>query len=503
MLKLLASVTSEREIGAQVERLVCNYLIKDDIYLSMLPLLFPQLRVACFLDYKNNEDLKIRKHHPWTEHLEILMERHSDLLARQLLRSGKCPHLKTLVITSADYDKNDLAGMVTLLVNAPALETLQVTRYTFTLNDLNKLGFVLPRMKSISFIDCTLSDTKMTSPIIEPATSVTSLLLEGLQMDVRPLEIEAEFLMYVSKKYPKLSRIVYVDKNDYYHMPTEVNNRFRTAWLAIFSALNSHLRTLKFQRMEIGLNVCGLLDIANCRVEKLHVYSKRLYPLYDNIATSFQAQCVRNLTMEVQEFNTNGYQWLKGLCSLKKLKWIIQVYPQNPFSLNELIRVLPNSLEALSLKSVAKKKYAFNFNTLLPTRTLSIKSVSLCNIAITKEMESFLGNAIPNLHRLKLHQCKMDTPSLSFPKTRFTFLKISCDFQSMHRHIILTTAVETRRYEAKCWSTMGNQFKYLFGTQDTAMYPSIEGSPTVDFDFKPYVRITCYSVQDLIIIDHS
>jgi hypothetical protein len=207
--------------------------------------------------------------------------------------------------------------------------------------------------------------------------------------------------------------------------------------------------------------------------------------------------------MEVQEFNTNGYQWLKGLCSLKKLKWIIQVYPQNPFSLNELIRVLPNSLEALSLKSVAKKKYAFNFNTLLPTRTLSIKSVSLCNIAITKEMESFLGNAIPNLHRLKLHQCKMDTPSLSFPKTRFTFLKISCDFQSMHRHIILTTAVETRRYEAKCWSTMGNQFKYLFGTQDTAMYPSIEGSPTVDFDFKPYVRITCYSVQDLIIIDHS
>ncbi|KAI8888526.1 hypothetical protein K501DRAFT_267880 [Backusella circina FSU 941] len=74
----------------------------------------------------------------------------------------------------------------------------------------------------------------------------------------------------------------------------------------------------------------------------------------------------------------------------------------------------------------------------------------------------------------------------------------------MYQNVILTTAInnETRHYTAKCWSTMENQFKYLFGAHDTPMYPSVECSPNVDYGFKPYIRIRCYSVHDFIIIDH-
>ncbi|KAI8881840.1 hypothetical protein K501DRAFT_274196 [Backusella circina FSU 941] len=122
----------------------------------------------------------------------------------------------------------------------------------------------------------------------------------------------------------------------------------------------------------------------------------------------------------------------------------------------------------------------------------------------TIEIESFLVNVTPRLHRLKLYQCNVNIPSLSFPNTRFTLLKIAHDFQSMYQNAILTTAInnETRHYTAKCWSTMENQFKYLFGAHDTPMYPSVECSPNVDYDFKPYIRIRCYSVHDFIIIDH-
>ncbi|KAI8877480.1 hypothetical protein K501DRAFT_306574 [Backusella circina FSU 941] len=157
------------------------------------------------------------------------------------------------------------------------------------------------------------------------------------------------------------------------------------------------------------------------------------------------------------------------------------------------------------LKSMTTQSHVFDFKASATTRSLSLlKSVLLCNIAITKEIESFLVNVTPRLHRLKLYQCNVNIPSLSFPNTRFTLLKIAHDFQSMYQNVILTTAInnETRRYTAKCWSTMENQFKYLFGAHDTPMYPSVECSPNVDFDFKPYIRIRCYSVHDFIIIDH-
>ncbi|KAI8883595.1 hypothetical protein K501DRAFT_333272 [Backusella circina FSU 941] len=378
--------------------------------------------------------------------------------------------------------------------------------YSFTLNDLDTLSSVLPHLTSISLIDCTLlPDNKHASALIEPATSVTSLSLDKIEIDVRSLEIEAELLMYISKKYPNLSTITYANKTHYYHMPTEANNRYRTAWLALFIALKSQLRTLKFQRMAVGLNVCGLLDIAGCQVQRLHLHSKRLYPLCENLLASNQTRFIRNLTIEVQEFNTSGYQWLRELHLLKKLKWIIQVYPHNPFTLNELVKLLPDALEALSLKSMTTQSHVFDFKASATTRSLSLlKNVSLCNIAITKEIESFLVNVTPRLHSLKLYQCNVNIPSLSFPNTRFTLLKIAHDFQSMYQNVILTTAInnETRRYTAECWSTMENQFKYLFGAHDTPMYPSVECSPNVDFDFKPYIRIRCYSVHDFIIIDH-
>ncbi|KAI8887180.1 hypothetical protein K501DRAFT_269150 [Backusella circina FSU 941] len=103
---------------------------------------------------------------------------------------------------------DSLAVINRLLISAPALNILTMSDYSFTLNDLDTLSSVLPHLTSISLIDCTLlSDSKHASVLIEPATSVASLSFDKIEIDVRSLEIEAELLMYISKKYPNLSTI--------------------------------------------------------------------------------------------------------------------------------------------------------------------------------------------------------------------------------------------------------------------------------------------------------
>jgi hypothetical protein len=133
-----------------------------------------------------------------------------------------------------------------------------------------------------------------------------------------------------------------------------------------------------------------------------------------------------------------------------------------------------------------------------------MKSVSFYNIHITAKVERFLVHVTPNLNRLKLHNCKMDAPTLSLPNTMFTRVQISCDFDAMHRDIKITTLIdgETHCYRAKCKSLLGKYVQHLFDTHDIDMYPSVD-VVTDSSDIDPYLWITCFSIQDLIIIDHD
>ncbi|KAI8886294.1 hypothetical protein K501DRAFT_269848 [Backusella circina FSU 941] len=275
---------------------------------------------------------------------------------------------------------DSLAVINRLLISAPALNTLTMSDYSFTFNDLDTLSSVLPHLTSISLIDCTLlPDNKHASALIEPATSVTSLSLDSIEIYVRSLEIEAELLMYISKKYPNLSTITYnvlLCEKSY--------------------TLARPPTTTKFQFLyrDTAVTKVTFTEITQTLIEMFNSHT---------------------------EFVESDYAITSPSNRVKQLYY-------SYFDISMPIEIIP----------------------------------------------------------------------------MFTLLKIAHDFQSMYQNVILTTAInnETRRYTAECWSTMENQFKYLFGAHGTPMYPSVECSPNVDFDFKPYIRIRCYSVHDFIIIDH-
>jgi hypothetical protein len=218
-----------------------------------------------------------------------------------------------------------------------------------------------------------------------------------------------------------------------------------------------------------------------------------------------QMEIIQTLVIEHHNINTFRCGYLKFFKQLKKFK-LIYNRKTNILNLsNHFMQALPDSLEALSFKPFPENR--FDYLTFSPTMTclFSIKSVSFYNIHITSQVEHFLVHVTPNLNRLKLHNCKMVTPTLSLPNTRFTRVQISCKFDAKRRGIRITTLIdgETHCYRAKCKSILGKHVKHLFDTYDIDMYSRFDVA-TDSSNIDPYLLwITCFSIQDLIIVDHA
>jgi hypothetical protein len=142
-------VESEPDLADQIKRLVCNVHIADHTALPMLSKVLPNLKSVCFEECEPKEDLEPLEYHPWTKSLQVFVETKSDQMTSQLLESGKCLALKTLVMKEYGdvlVDEDDTSTILDLLVNAPMLTTLKLMEYTFTLDQLNQLD--LPCLKS-------------------------------------------------------------------------------------------------------------------------------------------------------------------------------------------------------------------------------------------------------------------------------------------------------------------------------------------------------------------
>jgi hypothetical protein len=267
LLTLLQLVDSEPDLADQIKRLVCNVYIANHTALSMLPKVLPNLKAVCFEECEPNKDLKPLEYHPWTKSLQVFVETKSGQMASQLLESGKCLALKTLVMKKYRdvlVDEDDTNMIFDLLVNAPMLTTLKLMGYTFTLDQLNQLD--LPYLKSLSLINCILIDTTVTG-VIQPAPCV-NVLVNRVVIYRNQRETEPLWLDFITKKYPNLIEMEHVSCIQYLPYLSHDNaSNIRLAWSNLLTTLR--LKTLKIPGYETGVDMWTTLEQAGCQLEKL------------------------------------------------------------------------------------------------------------------------------------------------------------------------------------------------------------------------------------------
>jgi hypothetical protein len=119
-----------------------------------------------------------------------------------LLEIGVCPKLTTLRLESNRLIEGD--EFVKLLRNTPALKSLKVTFYNFTVDDLESMHHHAPCLESLTLQNA-LVFCNTPQQNIRPATAMTKLYLQGASTG--SIESAQNLFHYIGLKYSNIKEL--------------------------------------------------------------------------------------------------------------------------------------------------------------------------------------------------------------------------------------------------------------------------------------------------------
>jgi hypothetical protein len=485
--KLLEMLQEEPYKETQVERLILNLRLGNKIDTSLIPTLFPNLRVIYFVKSNHRQLPKIAKQQLQQIPIECIAEIVSHTLTYEILASNMCSRLKTLSVHANEYGFSGRT-LISLLVNAPCLSQLAMRGFGITFDDLELLHDTLPCLYSVKLQRIRINHDFVPTNI-KPATSVRIFTL-GTRCGI--IQMKTEWLRYMKRKYTRLLEWELLCPNNRLDQPIGINEFHKEGIYPLVQTFGSRLHTLSVNINNYPTNFFKVLDDAGCRIQNLKFNTD--LGAFEDFTCSNQITSICTLVIDDADFS--DFEWLKSLTKLKELtlayKYKFNVNNEAIMDVIQLTTLLDMCAE--SLVSLTIKKVYLNITTI--NRTYQIKSLALYDVPIPEKMDAFISHSFPHLRNLSLIFCGLYGTVFHLPDHHLTLLEVAERFYFNISHLLLITQHKRQWYNADRTDREHTIFKSHSG--DVALYP-----PTTQVNaWNDMVDITfmCASVQRLFVM---
>jgi hypothetical protein len=197
-----------------------GHLFKADL---LVDLKFLYLSRVNWVYNQHIQDLPSESVVPFMNSIEHVEDRAGSDFIAELLATGTCPRLTTLVLWLIDYDEEDEiyrdmdiadcidqnnqylnVNIISHLFNAPALRKLDFTNFDFQISNFEVIHTSLPQLESLAINYGTLRGDKLPDDVI-PTDSLKKLSL--VRISINSLSL-SNMIRYMIKKYTCLQECI-------------------------------------------------------------------------------------------------------------------------------------------------------------------------------------------------------------------------------------------------------------------------------------------------------
>jgi hypothetical protein len=310
-------------------------------------------------------------------------------LASQMLASNLGHRLGELQLDFEGIDGISTRTIVDQLKNLPVLKTLTLHELYIGINDLEKIHTDLPTIQEFDLcIHITASE--MPSNVL-PATFITKL---DIQIDSAfDVNTHIQFYQYMLKKYSSVKVIEYIDRMILYCDPDDARRVYLNGILDFYKLVVPS-KTLAIQGVPNYVNVFEVFDGMGHQFEELRTYQCEGETLFQYLAESKQARCIKKLDLSATKISTP--RSLKNTMALTTLK-LSPSYSENlSIDLTDHLNGYPPTLRNLSIDC-----HDLNID-LAVTQLSNIETLDISCHELTKDLGDVISASFPKLAQLKL-----------------------------------------------------------------------------------------------------
>jgi hypothetical protein len=385
---------------------------------------------------------------PFMNSIEYVEDRSGSGFVDELLATGTCPRLTTLVLWLTDYDKGDgiyrdmdidgeivdyvnqnseYLGENTIsnLFNAPALRKLDFTNFDFQISDFEVIHASLPQLESLTINQGILHKDKLPDDVI-PTESLKKLSL--LDTCFSPLSL-SNMIRYMIKKYTCLQECIIESFSGLCVQEADAN-----AFMAKFS---KQLTTFKLP-IKTGFVewFCGF----DCQLNALTIDVDNIQSTLKTFSHFPQRTFLKELSILTHfEFDPAP---LKELSHLKKLHISCLYMHERPeIDVASVLKSCPDNLTSLTLDDVTLK------DELPVDHIFGLQELKIYSRSLPKQFDLFLSKCCPRLRSLTLKACLKAGDYLNISNLSLSYLKINLsDPKTNTRLFVVTPKTELLYY---------------------------------------------------------
>ncbi|KAI8881951.1 hypothetical protein K501DRAFT_334335 [Backusella circina FSU 941] len=475
----MGKIREHPDIAKRVDKIMLTF---DHVTMDghcVIPLLqiLPNIQtLICSFEEIHNVNVQDGTLFAFHDHIKYILENSCTLVTHQLLSTGVCPKLTTL-------DIDDFKNIIPHLKNAPALRHLSLHRSSLCSDNLDTIHKFLPKLNRLRLVGVFL-DSLIFDRNLEPAASLTALVLDNVIMNNRPTRID--LLVYISMKYPNMTELICDFFNNGLNSG-EIENQRKHGWMPLFKSLGPQLNRLRLSYPMSHL--FETLDEFGCKIRQLEIGSLE-YSTLASIVKSQQLHYIQDLTLKNIKFQS--FHWLSQLKVLKSLKVVLRKeikYPV-PIYLNDILDNAPSTLRSLYLGMMALKidpDY---------TGVSDIESLTLFYVCLPEGIDIFLSHHFPKLSKLTLENARGFENVLHLPTLNLSYFGYYDICFHDEKNVLVATADnnERRIYSANRSiedKMTGNQYKTFY----CQLYTSHKSRMADESDAKPWFSLYCNSLD--------
>jgi hypothetical protein len=369
--------------------------------------------------------------------------------------------------------------------------------YSMTLSDIEMIHESATMLESLYLMyteipeqDQDISDV-LESDIV-PATSVTSLTLD-IQNAVSPDDV-ANFLIYVSRKYPNLQNFEISDT--YLGLYDDfIEHIYTNGFLPLISKLRPTLQNITTCLLPTGLasDLFKAFDESQCRIQQLTLKAEPYTWDFHSFQSIEQLKYIQVLKLE--RFSCTHFQWLGDFNVLKQLSlnFSQDAGLLKSVQLNEIVHFCQNTVEIILLQQVL-----LTCKDSKDIQLPSLKKLELFNVELDEDTDIFISKSLPNLRYLTLLYYGTTGMYFYFPNLDLYCLDIR-NTETEEAEILKVDVGGEHRFYAKSKFNRheapphGHVFKY-----DERMFPPNELWNDVASNDEPITTVVCASIRNVV-----
>ncbi|KAI8890341.1 hypothetical protein K501DRAFT_266253 [Backusella circina FSU 941] len=330
-------------------------------------------------------------------------------LASQILASNLCGRLEELELNFVNTSDIKTRAVLDQLKDVPTLKTLTLEALSIGINNLENIHESLLALQEFNLIYVFINASNMPSDII-PATSITSSEIRIVQVD--DIDTHIQFYQYMLKKYTKTTVVDYYDSQITGYSFIDAKQVYLNGILDFYKLTTSKKKELNLHGFPDGVNIFEVLDVADCRLEKVTASQYENGAIYQYLAQSNQSKYVQKLRLSNTDIGS--LHVLKNMMALTTLELDFYGFADyTTASITHYLNDCPPSVRTFSISDADLKI------DLATTRPSSIEKLTISCKDITKDLGNVISNCFPKLVELGLNGVLDENVNIALQSSSF------------------------------------------------------------------------------------